>query len=71
MALSRRSIRKDTLRARRVWNAAAQESRTMPEYQAAMHLLTAARIVDRMLRNYELDEPSDDDVEAGFGPDTD
>ena len=69
MSLSRRSLRVDTLRARRIWNTAAHKSRELPEYDAAMELLTAARIVVRMLQSFELDEPTDEEVEAGFGDD--
>ena len=65
MSLSRRSIRKDTLRARRVWNTAAHESRELSEYDAAMELLIAARIIVRLLGMFELDEPTDEEVEAG------
>ena len=61
------SLRKNTLLARRTWNAAAHQSRERAEYDAAMELLLAARNVVRLLKSYELDEPNDDDVEAGFG----
>ena len=61
------SLRKNTLLARRTWNAAAHQSRERAEYDAAMELLLAARIIVRLLKNFEVDEPSDDDVEAGFG----
>ena len=57
MSLSRRSIRKDTLQARRVWNTAAHKSRELPENDAAMELLLAARIIERLLRVHE--EPLD------------
>ena len=61
------SLRKNTLLARRIWNAAAHKSRELAEYDTAMELLLAARFIVQLLKSFELDEPSDDDVEAGFG----
>lgn len=61
------SMRKATLMARRTWNTSAHRSRDFDVYIAAMELLSAARSVVRLLEPFELDEPSDDDVEAGFG----
>ena len=65
------TIPRDIMKARKTWNAAAFKSRSLPEYSALELLYEAAEAVLVLLQPHIIDEPSDDDVEAGFGNDDD